>query len=364
MRGIDGLPDPAVLMVAWHCAGRSAVEFVIVGPRADGHGRRRRCRDHRCAGDLLESGRPGHDANRRYSDRRRRPQAIDRLGMADAINDLENFNTNDTSPANMAKAQDIANRHQSARRQHVVSTARPDSISRDISASTPSDSTFLMSRPAGGFRRTPVTVKLECEFRLNHRRRWHSRPGGPASGVLLCLCLCRQDILNRHHGQNPFKARRTMERRTFRVDRTSSSPTISARPTISTTYGIDVGAIYRPSSWLRFGVVAKDLNQPEFDAPDGTKIKLGPQVRGGMAINPYSSLTLSADVDMTSNKTLVPGVKSQLLSLGAEQTILTEFLVVPRRRLQEHAGSRHAVHAHGRTGSENFRFSSRLGRRV
>jgi hypothetical protein len=96
--------------------------------------------------------------------------------------------------------------------------------------------------------------------------------------------------------------------------------------TISTSYGIDVGAIYRPSSWLRFGVVAKDLNQPEFDAPDGTKIKLGPQVRGGMALNPYSSLTLSADVDVTSNKTLLPGVKSQVLSLGAEQTILTEFL--------------------------------------
>jgi len=73
-------------------------------------------------------------------------------------------------------------------------------------------------------------------------------------------------------------------------------------------------------------VLAKDLNQPEFDAPDGTKIKLGPQVRGGMALNPYSSLTLSADVDVTSNKTLVPGVKSQVLSLGAEQTILTEFL--------------------------------------
>jgi hypothetical protein len=45
-----------------------------------------------------------------------------------------------------------------------------------------------------------------------------------------------------------------------------------------------------------------------------------------MALNPYSTLTLSADVDMTSNKTLVPGVKSQVLSLGAEQTILAEFL--------------------------------------
>ena len=95
---------------------------------------------------------------------------------------------------------------------------------------------------------------------------------------------------------------------------------------ISTAVGIDVGAIYKPSSWLRFGVVAKDINQPEFDAPDGTKFKLNPQIRGGMAINPYSSLTLTGDVDATSNKTLVPGQKSQVLSLGAEQTILSEFL--------------------------------------
>lgn len=95
---------------------------------------------------------------------------------------------------------------------------------------------------------------------------------------------------------------------------------------LSTAFGVDVGTIYRPSSWLRFGVVAKDLNQPEFDAPDGTKFKLNPQVRGGIAINPYSSLTLTGDVDATSNKTFVPGQKSQVLSLGAEQTILSEFL--------------------------------------
>jgi hypothetical protein len=98
------------------------------------------------------------------------------------------------------------------------------------------------------------------------------------------------------------------------------------KPTLSTAFGIDVGAIYRPSSWLRFGAVAKDINQPTFDTPGGEKLKLGPQVRGGLAVNPYSSLTLTADVDATSNKTLVPGVKSQVLSLGAEQTIFSEFL--------------------------------------
>ena len=98
------------------------------------------------------------------------------------------------------------------------------------------------------------------------------------------------------------------------------------KATISTAFGIDAGAIYRPSSWLRFGVVAKDINQPTFDAPGGGELKLGPQVRGGVAVNPYSSLTLTADVDVTSNKTFVPGVKSQVLSLGAEQTIFSEFL--------------------------------------
>ena len=95
---------------------------------------------------------------------------------------------------------------------------------------------------------------------------------------------------------------------------------------ISTTFGIDVGAIYRPSSWFRLGVVAKDLNQPEFDAPDGSKLKVNPQVRGGLALNPWSTMTITADMDMTSNKTLLPDIKSQVLSLGLEQTILSEFL--------------------------------------
>jgi hypothetical protein len=94
----------------------------------------------------------------------------------------------------------------------------------------------------------------------------------------------------------------------------------------STAFGIDVGAIYRPTSWLRLGVVAKDLNQPEFDAPDGSKFKLDPQVRGGVTLNPWSTMTMTADMDITSNQTLIPGLKSQVLSLGMEQTIMSEFL--------------------------------------
>jgi hypothetical protein len=98
------------------------------------------------------------------------------------------------------------------------------------------------------------------------------------------------------------------------------------RAKLTTALGIDVGAMFRPSSWLRAGIVAKDINAPTFDALNGDKFKLLPQVRTGVAVNPYNSLTLTADVDLTKNNTLTPGLHSQILSLGAEQTILSELL--------------------------------------
>lgn len=95
---------------------------------------------------------------------------------------------------------------------------------------------------------------------------------------------------------------------------------------LSTAFGIDVGAMYRPTSWLRVGIVAKDINQPTFDAPGGGEFKLTPQVRGGVAVNPWETMTVTFDADLNANHTLTPGIKSQVLSLGAEQTILNEFL--------------------------------------
>ncbi len=95
---------------------------------------------------------------------------------------------------------------------------------------------------------------------------------------------------------------------------------------LSTAFGIDVGAIYRPSSWLRMGIVAKDINAPSFDTKTaGQQFKLEPQVRGGIAVNPWETLTLTADMDIISNRTLTPGIKSQVLSVGAEQTIFSEM---------------------------------------
>jgi hypothetical protein len=300
-----------------------AAEFVIVGPRAMGMGG---------AGVAVTTDalatywNPAGLAMTQTVDIRLvgGGQAIDRLGIADAINDLENFNPNDTSSANIAKAQDIANRIN----QPGANTSFNGAAGLYIKGHFGEHAFgFNISDipTGGGFVSTPVTVTVN----------------GTTVNLTGAMTVPALDVR-----QAAFSYAYAFADKTFSIGFTAKILQGAAyngtqnlqggqdiklsdslgKATISTTYGIDVGAIYRPSSWLRFGVVAKDLNQPEFDSPDGSKIKFGPQVRGGMALNPYSSLTLSADVDVTSNKTVVPGVKSQLLSLGAEQTILTEFL--------------------------------------
>ena len=255
-------------------------------------------------------------------------QVIDRLGIADAVHDLENFNTGDTSAANQAKAQDIANR-----------INRPGAtVSVNGSAGLYFKGHFgehafgfNVSDVAtgGGFVSTQAGVQLTAP--------------GPNQQVNITGAMALRGLEAR---QLAFSYAYAFSDKTFSFGVTGKvlqgaayrgSTTLIGgtdvsitdnfgKPTLSTAFGIDAGAIYRPSSWLRFGLVAKDINQPTFDAPDGGELKLEPQVRGGVAVNPYSSLTLSADVDATSNKTFVPGVKSQVLSLGAEQTIFSEFL--------------------------------------
>jgi F plasmid transfer operon, TraF, protein len=251
-------------------------------------------------------------------------QVIDRLGIADAVHDLEKFNANDPSPSNQAKAQDIANR-----------------INRDGATVSINGSAGLYIKghlgehafgvnisdvaTGGGFVSTPAGVTNN----------------GTTVSLTGAMALRALEVR-----QAAFSYAYAFSDKMFSIGVTgkflqgaaySGSMTLTGgsdvkitdnfgKPTLSTAFGIDVGAIYRPSSWLRFGLVAKDINQPTFDGPGGEELKLGPQVRGGIALNPYSSLTLTADVDATSNKTFVPGVKSQVLSLGAEQTIFSEFL--------------------------------------
>jgi F plasmid transfer operon, TraF, protein len=308
-----------------------AAEFVIVGPRAMGMGG---------AGVSITTDalatywNPAGLAMTQTVDVRivGGGQVIDRVGIANAIHDLENFNTSDTSPGNIAKAQDIANRinqpgantsFNGAAGLYVKGHFGEHAFGFNIS-DVPTGGSFLSTpvsarcSPNPDCSGTPTSVSLSgaMAVRMMEARQAAFSYAYAFADKMFSIGVTAKVIQGAaYNGTQNLSGGQDIK--------LSDS---LGKPTITTTYGIDLGAIYRPSSWLRFGMVAKDINQPEFDSPDGSKIKLGPQVRGGMALNPYSSLTLSADVDITSNKTLVPGVKSQVLSLGAEQTILTEFL--------------------------------------
>ena len=98
---------------------------------------------------------------------------------------------------------------------------------------------------------------------------------------------------------------------------------ISKNSKNSVNFGVDLGALYKYDTWLSVGLVAKNLNSPKFDAPDydapaansptttvkmhGEDVKLKPQLRSGVAVEPYSWLMIAADLDLTDNETLAPG---------------------------------------------------------
>lgn len=113
----------------------------------------------------------------------------------------------------------------------------------------------------------------------------------------------------------------------------------------STNFGIDLGALYKYDKWLSVGLVAKNLNSPKFDAPDysvpvydpttkkvissptkvaGEDVTLRPQLRAGVAVDPYSWLTIASDLDLTDNDTVAPeratggAIKSRNFGAGVE----------------------------------------------
>lgn len=98
----------------------------------------------------------------------------------------------------------------------------------------------------------------------------------------------------------------------------------------SSAFGLDIGVSHRPTSWLQFGMMARNVNSPGFDvqpftAANGalvTKVNVEPQVRLGMAVIPIKNLTLAFDIDATSNKIVtLPGYSSQIVSIGGEYVI-------------------------------------------
>ena len=300
-----------------------AVEFAIVGPRAAGMGG---------AGVAVTTDayatywNPAGLAMVKSADVRIQGtvQATDRLGIKDTLDDLKDFNPNDTSATNQAKAQNIANQINRPGatisgigagglyvKGHFGDHAFGFNVS-DVATSGAFVSSPVQTVTSGG----QINVAGQMALRgLEARQAAFSYAYAFADktfslGVTAKIIqgAAYNNTTNLQGGVDPDL-----------LDNFGKAK-------ISTSYGIDLGAMYRPASWLRFGVVAKDINQPTFDAPGGLQYKLTPQVRGGVAVSPWSTMTITADMDITSNQTLVPGLKSQVLSLGMEQTILSEFL--------------------------------------
>ncbi len=92
----------------------------------------------------------------------------------------------------------------------------------------------------------------------------------------------------------------------------------------STNFTFDLGARAN-FGIVKLGILGASLTQPSFDvAPvpgSPSSLPLPRQVRGGVAVDVLSFLTLAADGDFIQSDTLAPGTKSQQMSLGAEVNI-------------------------------------------
>jgi hypothetical protein len=87
---------------------------------------------------------------------------------------------------------------------------------------------------------------------------------------------------------------------------------------------VDLGALWRLEEVkyigpINVGLALKNLNSPTFDGPIGyEKVKVEPQARIGLGLDPLSWLSIAADLDLTKNKTVIPGRESQLVGGGLE----------------------------------------------
>lgn len=89
----------------------------------------------------------------------------------------------------------------------------------------------------------------------------------------------------------------------------------------------------------RVGLTARNLNRPKFKQPDaarqngeGSKYPLDTQVRMGVAVTPLKFWNIAADLDLTNNKTPVPGLKSRMVGLGTEFNVFNRsWLNIPLR---------------------------------
>jgi hypothetical protein len=123
---------------------------------------------------------------------------------------------------------------------------------------------------------------------------------------------------------------------TFRTTM-NNSETKSSKPSV------DAGILLKPIASLDLGVVGRYLNSPSFPIAgtvavksgsgivsvvpsSGQEIELKPQYRAGIAWKPFNNLTLSADYDLTKNKSFSENAEDQTVAGGIELTMLDEIL--------------------------------------
>jgi len=116
----------------------------------------------------------------------------------------------------------------------------------------------------------------------------------------------------------------------------------------STSFTVDLGALWKYNDWVSVGLVAKNLTSPSFSSPDlknqkqefvdangnvlaipirDDDVKIKPQIRMGVAFDPWNWLTIAADLDITDNETVLSGLdyKSRNLGGGIELHPFTWF---------------------------------------
>jgi hypothetical protein len=115
----------------------------------------------------------------------------------------------------------------------------------------------------------------------------------------------------------------------FKDGSSSFTTKVKDSKTDSVTFGIDLGALWRYEDLqavgpINVGLVARNLNSPKFDAPapyagaSKGNVKVKPQARLGLGLEPLSWLSIAADMDVTKNETILPDVYSQNVGGGLE----------------------------------------------
>jgi hypothetical protein len=275
-------------------------------------------------------------------------QEIDRLGIRDTLEDIDDIDQTDRSAANQARLQNLLNELNGASLSALVAAGA-------YFKGSWGDHAFGLNisdvGTGGSFTNTPLTVvdtgtRLDINGQLQVN---YLEARQIAASYAFAFWEKKVSI-----GVTGKVIQGVAYRRGIDVDDAADTFNISdelKNAKKSYEMGVDAGVIIHPVSWLKAGVVGKDLNTPSFNTPGGGEFKLRPQARAGLAVMPFSSMTVTVDVDLTKNKTLLPDIRSRVVSVGVEQGIFDVIFFAGRS--SEKCGRRqNPVYSDGRFGHQ------------